>query len=126
MKIFRTILSWIISIAVIGPFILFALVMILKVPVKPEKDLLVKEGTVEAIFEGGVKDVCFRLAGDDRVYYINRGLENGLDLFELQEHLIGTEVSIKYPDYWIGRKSRSIHLSILRSKDGTTLYNETI
>ena len=121
---FRKILQWTVIGVLIMPILLFTLVMILKVPIKPESELLAIEGMVTSIFEGGVKDVCFRLEGDKNVYYINRGLENGLVLEQLQNQLIGKEVIIKYPEHWFMKKARTIHVSILRS-EGKTLYNET-
>ena len=122
---FKKIIQWVVASAFILPFLAFGAIMILKVPIKPESELLTQSGIVSYIYEGGVKDVCFRLEGDQNVYYINRGLENGLHLQELQETLLGKEVTIKYPEHWLMEKAKTIHLSILRS-DGETIYNETI
>ena len=125
MSMFKLVLKWVITCSIALPLLLFAAIMVLKVPIKPEEELLIKEGKVTSIFEGGVKDVCFRLEGDNNVYYINRGLENGLELNELRDQLMGNDVIIKYPDHWIMNKTSTIHLSILRI-DGNTIYNETI
>ena len=35
-----------------------------------------------------------------RRFYINRGLENGLELNNLKEKLIGNSIVVKYPKYW--------------------------
>jgi len=92
---------------------------------KNAEDCLVAEGKVIGIFEGGVKDVVFRLEGDKAMYYINRGLEQGLDLEDLQEKLIGNNVVIRYPEHWtlLDPNNRTKHLSILEY-NGEELYNE--
>jgi len=92
---------------------------------KDAKDCLVVKGKVIRIYEGGVKDVAFRLEGDKTMYYINRGLEQGLDLKTLQDQLIGNNVIIRYPKHWtlLDPKNRIKHLSILEY-NGKELYNE--
>lgn len=62
-------------------------------------DCLEITGTVTNVFEGGVKDACFRLEGDSRMFYINRGLQYGLNLDSLQL-LMGQEVTMMYVDMW--------------------------
>lgn len=92
---------------------------------KDAKDCLVAKGKVTKVFEGGVKDVAFRLEGDKTMYYINRGLEQGLVLEELQDMLIGNYVTIRYPKHWtlLDPNNRTKHLSILEY-NGKELYNE--
>lgn len=88
--------------------------MILKpVPILPEDECLVTYGVVENIYEGGVKDVVFILEGDSKRYYINRGLENGLNIHDLKNELMGMQVTFKYPDHWtpLDPKKQSVHLS---------------
>lgn len=69
------------------------------VPIPAEKDCLSTKGIVAEIYEGGVKDVVFRLQGQASTYYINRGLERGLDLAKLKSALLNREVTVKYPSY---------------------------
>lgn len=94
-------------------FIVFCVLIYRPVPIVSEAEAIVTEGTVTDIHEGGVKDVVFRLKNDDRVFYINRGLENGLKLATLKQQLIGQNVTFKYPDHWslLNPKKQSIHLS---------------
>lgn len=95
------------------------------VPIPNEEDCLIVSGSVTHIYEGGVKDVCFRLDGSTKMFYINRGLEQGLDLQHLRHMLLGEEVTIKYPDYlgFLGDYKSTIHLSKLEW--GTeTIYTE--
>ena len=70
------------------------------VPIVPEADCLEVTGTVARVFEGGPFDVMFELPGVDQRYYVNRGLERGLDLTNLRETVVGNTVTLKYPDYW--------------------------
>jgi len=70
------------------------------VPIVSEEKALIEKGIVKSISEGGTNDVLFILENSDTRFYINRGLENGLDLNLLKEKLIGQEVVFKYPKYW--------------------------
>jgi len=70
------------------------------VPIPDEKDCLSLKGKVTDIYERGVKDVVFKLEGFDQEFYVNRGLESGLELNNLRAALINKEIVIKYPKYW--------------------------
>jgi hypothetical protein len=70
------------------------------VPIPDEKDCLALKGTVTEIYEGGIKDVVFKLQGIEKEFYVNRGLERGLDLTQLRAELTNREIVIKYPQYW--------------------------
>jgi|LakMenEpi03Aug12_release.lakeMendotaPanAssembly.Ray.scaffolds.fasta_scaffold1820098_1 hypothetical protein len=70
------------------------------VPTVLEEQALLERGIVKSISEGGINDIVFVLENTDTRFYINRGLENGLDLNILKEKLIGNEVVFKYPRYW--------------------------
>jgi len=109
-------------------FFLFALAAMTLRPVtvpKDAKDCLVAKGKVIRVYEGGVKDVVFKLEGDKTTYYINRGLEQGLDLEELQQELVGNIVTIRYPIHWtiLNPNNTSKHLSVLEYK-GKEIFNE--
>ena len=91
------------------PFILIALVVLLMfslmllprpVPHVSEEACLVIEGRVVAVEAGGAQDVVLSLAGNNQTFYINRGLETGLELATLQKQLLHQRVEIKYPPYW--------------------------
>ena len=81
-------------------FVLLTAFILRPVPTPAEKDCFVVKGTVAHIYEGGVKDVVFVLNGQKQYFYINRGLEQGLNLAVLKKQLHGKEIIIKYPDYW--------------------------
>jgi hypothetical protein len=106
-------------------FILAAMIFRpVKIP-KDAKDCLVAQGKVLKIWEGGVKDVTFRLEGDNTTYYINRGLEYDLVLKDLQKELIGEYVTIRYPKHWtlLDPTNKIKHLCILEHK-GIEIFNE--
>jgi hypothetical protein len=111
--------------AAIGLFVLLAAFTLRPVPTPAEKDCLVVCGTVTNIYEGGVKDVVFTLDGHKGNYYINRGLEHGLDLATLKKQLEGKAITIKYPDHWSlldpGNSIR--HISKVEYA-GRTVYSE--
>ena len=81
-------------------FVFCALVlgfMIFKtVPVESEDNGVVLKGLVVDIYEAGAKDIVFKLDNDNSSYYINRGLEVGMDIDDLKEKLIGNTIEIKY------------------------------
>jgi len=67
----------------------------------------------------------FKLQGLDKTFYINRGLERGLDLKKLREDLTNKEIVIIYPKYWTpldpGNSVR--HISKIEC-DGRTVFTE--
>lgn len=74
---------------------------------------LIVNGKVVSITEGGVKDACFYLEADSCCYYINRGLEKGLNIEDLQSRLLNKEVTINYANYWslfnVAAKSKHVN-----------------
>lgn len=106
-------------------FFLFAVLILRPVPIVSEDRAIMETGIVSDIFEGGENDVVFRLKNKKRRYYINRGLENGLDLTDLQKRLIGREITLKYPDYWtpLDWNDEIKHLSKVEIQ-GEVIFNE--
>ena len=70
------------------------------VPIPHERDCLRVKGLVTEITESGSKDVYFKLQGIDKTFYVNRGLERGLDLEKLRTTITNNEILIKYPKYF--------------------------
>ena len=64
------------------------------VPQPTNENIDVISGHVVNVHEGGVNDVVITLADDDRIYYINRGLERGVDLYRFAEQLKGNYVKL--------------------------------
>jgi hypothetical protein len=112
---------WGILIGVVLP--LFGVLIFRPVPIPNEKDCLIVEGTVIEITEDGVKDVVFRLAGQNRTFYVNRGLERGLELEKLRAELMDKEITIKYHKYWTPLGNSSKHISKIESS-GRTIFTE--
>ena len=83
-------------------FIFFLLVVFIfiPVPISSEDNCLITEGFVQSVSEAGEKDVVIRLKECHKTFYINRGLETGLDLDVLRTKLLHNHVTIKYPKYW--------------------------
>src|SRR5690554_4016286 len=67
----------------------------------PLEDSEITTGKVELIVEkGGMFDIQIHINNDDRIYYVNRGAENGLDPNEMNNELAGSEIEIHYADHW--------------------------
>lgn len=94
------------------------------VPVLPESELTVASGTVSQISEGAEKDIVFRLKETEEVFYINRGLEQGLKLEALRSELMGSQIVLKYPEYWsLLNRGNVHHVSKIEYK-GKTIFSE--
>ena len=97
------------------------------VPIVAEDEALTVRGMVTAIAEGPSDDVMLTLDldGENRQFYINRGLERGLSLSSLRENVLGQAVEIKYPSYWtpLAPMNRTRHVSMLRVSD-RTIFSE--
>jgi len=114
-------------------YIILGLILILvanvfkPVPIVSEEEALVETGIIEDIIETGKKDITFVLQDNSKKYYINRGLEKGLEIALLREELIGTEVVFKYPEYknilTLINKNRPIHISKVQFGD-QIIFNE--
>ncbi len=106
-------------------FFIIAVLIFRPVPIVTEDKALVEKGIVSSIYEGGVKDVVFIIEGNNRKFYINRGLENGLEINKLREKLIGKEVTFKYPRHWtpLDWNNSVIHVSKVEIK-GDVIFNE--
>lgn len=75
------------------------------------------KGTVTSVVcYGDSKDISFSVKGQSKSYYINRGLEKGLDCNTLTEKLVGSEAEISYV-------SPVTHINRL-SYNGEVVYSE--
>lgn len=109
--------------------LLFTILFILAlrpVPILNEEACKSVNGTLEKLHEGPGYDLVIKLAEDSRRFYINRGLEQGLDLAELKRTLLGKEILLKYPEHWtpLDPFNETIHVSILEF-EGQKLFDET-
>ncbi|GAB5525293.1 MAG: hypothetical protein Roseis2KO_31650 [Roseivirga sp.] len=109
-------------------FIVFLLLCVLilrpvNIP-ENESDLETVKGELVSVMEGSGYDIFFKLKDDDRRYYINRGLEQGLSIQSLQASL-GKQVILKYPDHWtlLDPAGKTKHLSMVKIS-GKTIFSE--
>ena len=112
----------------IGTIILIvitALLILRPVPIVTEQEAISESRTVAHIFDGGNSDIVFRFHNDARIFYINRGLDEGLEIDLLKEKLLGNEVIIKYPKYWtpLDWNNQIRHLSKIEFRN-ETIFNE--
>ena len=103
--------------------LVLGIVIFRPVPIPKESDCEVVTGNVIRIDEQGDKDIVFTIAGQKRTFYVNRGLERGLELNKLRSDLINKEVTIKYPRYWTLLGNSSKHIAKIEFS-GRTIFTE--
>lgn len=79
---------------------IIAVLIFCPVPIVSENKAISESGIVKEIYSNKGNDVIFVMENTERRFYINRGLENGLELNNLKEKLIGNAIVVKYPKYW--------------------------
>jgi hypothetical protein len=77
---------------------------------KPE-ECEVKEIVVASIYEGGVKDIVFAEDNGD-FYYINRGLEQGFTLTEMEETVLNKKVTLHLAKVITGTSNHIAQLAL--------------
>ncbi|MDX5326912.1 MAG: hypothetical protein LPK80_11710 [Bacteroidota bacterium] len=67
------------------------------IPPATEDNCVKVTATVIDIHEGrGQADIVLTLSGDDRAYYINRGMERGLSIQELHHELLNKQTDLYF------------------------------
>ncbi|MBK8484255.1 MAG: hypothetical protein IPO86_10170 [Saprospiraceae bacterium] len=95
------------------------------IPIASEHTYLISKGIVVDIYEGGHKDAVFKLKGQNKIFYINRGLLRGLDLLNIKNELINKEITIKYPRYWTPLDPLGFVKQVSKIETGgKTIFNE--
>ena len=61
-----------------------------------EENCMQISGLVTEVSEGGNKDVVIKIDGSHTAYYINRGLENGVKLKNLQNDLLNKNATLTF------------------------------
>jgi len=79
---------------------ILAVLIFRPVPIVSENKAISESGIVKEIYSNKGNDVIFVMENTERRFYINRGLENGLELNNLKAKLIGNAIVVKYPKYW--------------------------
>ena len=80
--------------------LIIAVLIFRPVPIVSESNAISEIGIVKEIYSNKGNDIIFVMENTDRRFYINRGMENGLELNNLKEKLIGNSIVVKYPKYW--------------------------
>jgi hypothetical protein len=104
---------------------IMAVLIFRPVPIVSENKAISESGIVKEIYSNKGNDVIFVLENNDRRFYINRGLENGLALNNLKEKLIGNAIVVKYPNFWtpLDWNNSVRHISKVEFND-EILFNE--
>ena len=104
---------------------IMAVLIFRPVPIVSEDKAISESGIVKEIYSNKGNDVIFVMENTERRFYINRGLENGLELNNLKEKLIGNEIVVKYPNYWtpLDWNNSVIHISKVEFND-EIVFNE--
>ena len=104
---------------------IIAVLIFRPVPIVSESKAISEIGIVKEIYSNKGNDVIFIMLNTDRKFYINRGLEYGLELNTLKEKLIGNSIVMKYPKYWtpLDWNNSIRHLSKVEFKN-EIIFNE--
>lgn len=108
MKKFR-ILFLIVPILAVVTVVFLLKGMIIQDP-NPE-DCELREMTVSKIYEAGVKDIVFANDNGD-FYYINRGLERGLTLAEMEQKVLNKKVTLHLANTIMGTSNHIAQLAV--------------
>ena len=100
--------------------LLFFLIFVIGLVDTSKENCVKVSGMVEKIWEGGTKDIIFKLKDDVQIYYINRGLENGFKLDAIRKALVGQKIELWYAK---SKMDYSLHIAHLK-KEEVVIYDE--
>ncbi|GAB5466856.1 MAG: hypothetical protein Kapaf2KO_22920 [Candidatus Kapaibacteriales bacterium] len=106
-------------------FMGIAILIFRPVPIITEDESISESGKVVSVFECGTNDITIIFENNKRRFYINRGIEEGLSIYDLKERLVGNIATVKYPDYWtpLDWNGNIKHISKLEYND-ITIFDE--
>ena len=112
-------------ITLVSLFFIVAILIFRPVPIVTEDKAISITGIVSEIYSNKGNDIIFIVENTNQKFYINRGLENNLELEDLKNKLIGQAVTMKYPKYWtpLDWNNSIRHISKLEFRD-KVLFNE--
>ena len=92
----------------------FLLLILLNLLPKERKKV---NGIIASIKEGGgAYDIVFKMQDDPKTYYINRGLQYGLNLDSLQRFFLNKKAALHYNKTWLLSSPYSISKIIADKK----------
>lgn len=102
-----------------GLFLVSFVLVFRPVSAADESACNITSGILVQLHEGGTNDIVFRLKDNEKIYYINRGLEQGLTLEDLGEKLLDNEVKIWSARHWtpLDPKGKTNHICKVTYKD---------
>lgn len=103
-----------------------AILALRPLPKATAKNCIKHTGTVLQILPGkGKGDIVIKLANDNNFYYINRGLDNGLKLTDLQNKLVNQPVELLTIKHWtpLDPGAKTKHIAQL-TQNGHVVYSE--
>lgn len=108
-------------------FLLLVGLVLKPVPMIAESEAIKVTGKVAGVYQTGIKDVHIAIEGSTQNYYINRGVEAGLNIKDLNQRLVGQEVTLYFPKYWtpLDWNNRVRHLSRV-DHSGQIIYTELL
>lgn len=93
-------------------------ILFLKVDTNKENSIPIT-GSIVSISEGPSFDILIHLQDDPTVYYINRGIESGIDIESLTEALIGDSLT-----FWVGNQRIGTPRHITHLEHEHIIYSE--
>ena len=108
-----------------GLFIGLCLTIFRPVPTPTIDNTFIFSDEVENIWEGGINDIQFSFKYSNKTPYINRGLEQGLDIQELKKQLLGKKAHFKFIDHWtpLDFSNSSPPVAYIETDDNNVLYD---
>jgi hypothetical protein len=109
----------------IAGLLVFAFLLVQPLPRATLKNCIEHKGAVASVSEGPSADIVIRLKNDHTFYYINRGVENGLRVNDLEKLLLNRQVqllTIQNPIPLSG-PATSMHIAQLKFND-SIIYSE--
>lgn len=105
-------------------FIIGALIF-RKVPAATIDNTYLFEDVVANVFEGPGYDIVFAFESSNKKPYINRGLQRGLNIEDLNSQLRGTKARFKFIDHWtpLDPNKMSPTVASIEMDDGTKLWD---
>ncbi|MEM6687376.1 MAG: hypothetical protein AAF617_16470, partial [Bacteroidota bacterium] len=111
-------------------FLGIAFVVFLAYSFKPvttvkSEDCVLISGKIVSIKEGKANDIQIRLENDSHYYFIDRGLEKGINLAQLSSKVLNKTVTLYCPNRWTVVNPDGIVPHITKMEKGTTVvYSE--